>query len=383
MKIGFDISQTGKRKAGGGYLAYCLIRALADIDKENDYIQYPTFGDFYFDPGWRKSIRFVNQENFHKGKGHTQLKDAKQFWNYPGSNFEEILGKPDIVQSNNFYCPSGLQHAKLIYVLYDLNFLKKPVTTTETNRIGCFTGVFRASLYADHILSISEYSKYHFLQVFPHYPSENISVVYLASRFPNLNDNSKFEEKPAGLVNLEEDQFWFNVGTLEPRKNQIGLLNAYAELINETGTKFPLVIAGGKGWKLDHFMDVVSDLGLKDNVIVLGYVNEDQLQWLYQNCFAFVYPSIFEGFGLPVLEAMSQGAAVISSNVTSLPEVVGSAGVLIDPQNNKSLSKAMIDMIEGRIDRSSLKKAALTKSKSFSWKKSASQVLGIYQAVFE
>ena len=218
MKIGFDISQTGHLKAGTGYLAYSLIRALAQIDTQNEYLLYPTFGDFFLDPDWTQTMSPIDQTNFQRGLGHRNLKDASEFWRNPLPDFEEKLGNPDLIHANNFYCPSGFQHAHLIYTLYDLGFLAEPDTTTETNRIGCFTGVFRASLYAKHILAISNYTRQHFLDTFPHYPPEKMSAIPLASRV------SMQEPVPApiqeGTIPVRPNQFWLNVGTLGLEKTR-------------------------------------------------------------------------------------------------------------------------------------------------------------------
>ena len=188
MKIGFDISQTGQHKAGCGFLAYSLIRALAEVDHKNEYIQYPTFGDFYFDPEWKKSVKFVQQRNFQIGLGHEKFEQAKAFWAYPTADFETKLGSPDIIQSNNFFCPVGFKKTKLVYFLHDLIFLQEPDLTTEVNRIGCFQGVFRANLYADFVIANSNYSREKFLEYFPHYPEEKVEVVHLASRFSGQSD---------------------------------------------------------------------------------------------------------------------------------------------------------------------------------------------------
>jgi glycosyltransferase involved in cell wall biosynthesis len=379
MKIGFDISQTGNSKAGCGYIAYSLIRAFAGIEYPNEYLQYPTFGDFYFDYEWKKSIEFVRKNNFIRGLSHDQFEDVKNFWNHPPANFEEQLGSPDIIHSNNFFCPKGLKKARLVYTLYDLNFITNPDTTTEANRIGCFMGVFRASLYADHIVSISNYTRDHFLSVFPHYPREKISVIPLASRFPSNMDSNL--QKPSSLSKLEPEKFWLNVGTLEPRKNQIRLLEAYAKLKADIGDTFPLVFGGGEGWQMENFDDVVRELGLERNVVKLGYVNDAQLHWLYRHCYALVYPSIFEGFGLPILEAMSQGAAVITSNVTSMPEVIGDTGILVNPFDINEIFMAMKKVYLGEINRLQMKKMAFERSKEFSWENTAKRLLDVYKQV--
>ena len=244
MKIGFDISQTGSGKAGCGYFADSVIQQLAEIDFENEYLLYPTFGNFFWDPAWRKSTRRIDRPNFRRAQGHRTREEAQSFWANPPEGLEAYLGGPQIFHSNNFFCPSSLKSALLVYTLYDLSFLEYPDLHTEPNRLGCFKGVFNASLYADMVISISEYSRRHFLEIFPHFPPDRIRVAHLASRFshePNL-------ARPSSLASLNPDEFWLNVGTVEPRKNQFRLLKAYARLKAASRKTYPLVMAGGRGW---------------------------------------------------------------------------------------------------------------------------------------
>jgi len=377
MKIGFDISQTGQLKAGCGYFADSLVRHLAEIDSENTYILYPTFGDAYWDPDWPTATCQINQPNFARGLGHRTYEAAQLFWSNPPTDAEAQLGNPDIIHANNFFCPPGLQKARLVYTLYDLGFLEHPEWTTEQNRIICFTGAFNASLHADRIIAISDYSRRHFLEIFPHYPSDRVVVIYPASRF---SGRSEFAQ-PEGLPPVQPEHFWLNVGTLEPRKNHRRLLQAYARLKSHLGQTYPLVLAGGRGWLMDDLEKSLDSLDLRQNVIMLGYVDDATLQWLYQNCFALVYPSLFEGFGLPVLEAMSLGAAVITSNVSAIPEIVGSAGVMIDPTAEEGIFRAMLQLIEQENWRTSLRQAALAQATLFSWDRTARKVLDVYAQV--
>ena len=377
MKIGFDISQTGREKAGCGFFADSLIRHLAEIDRENEYILYPTFGNHYWDPHWIRSTCQVDQFNFKRGLGHKTFGAARDFWNHPADDLEKQLGLPDIIHSNNFFCPTGLRKARLVYTLYDLAFLVHPEWTTEENRSACFDGVFGASIYADFIISISDYSRKHFLETFPHYPVDRIRTVYPASRFRL----SKEVPKPKKFSFLQRDKFWLSVGVLEPRKNHRGLLAAYASLKRDVGKMFPLVLAGGKGWLMDNFKKELESLNLQEEVILLGYVKDEDLQWLYQNCFAFLYPSYFEGFGLPVIEAMSLGAAVIASNTTSVPEIVGQAGILIDPASQDEICQAMRKLVSEPGFRNELREKAVRKASQFSWHSVASVIVGYYAEV--
>jgi glycosyltransferase involved in cell wall biosynthesis len=377
MKVGFDVSQTGQGKAGCGYFADSVIRTLATIDAENEYTLYPTFGDFYWDPAWPSMTCQIAQANFRRGLGHRTFEAAQSFWSSSFPELDERLGNPDIVHANNFFCPIGLQHARLVYTLYDLAFVEYPEWTTEANRVGCFDGVFNASLYADCIIAISQYSRRHFLATFPHYPADRIVVVPLASRFlPGANP-----ARPRTLPQLQPQQFWLNTSTLEPRKNHVRLLRAYARLKASEGQTFPLVLTGAKGWLMDDFEKTIDDLGLRQEVVLLGYVDDAALQWLYQNCFAFVYPSLFEGFGLPVLEAMSLGAPVITSNTTSLPEIVGSAGILVDPLQEEELFSVMLKLSREEIQPEALQARAREKAKEFSWERTARQIKDLYREV--
>lgn len=378
MRIGFDVSQTGTNKAGCGYFADSLIRYLAQLDAKNEYILYPTFGDFYFDSNWPGSTCQIQRSNVRRGLAHRTFAAAQLFWSTPPAQAESALGSPDIVHANNFYCPTWLKKARLVYTLYDLTFLEHPEWTTEANRSGCFDGVFHASLYADYVVAISDYTREHFLKTFPHFPASKITTVYPASRFAGQTVE---RARPASLPALESEGFWLNVATLEPRKNHERLLSAYAELKRCLGSVLPLVLVGARGWLIEGFRRRIVELGLENDVLLLGYVDDTDLQWLYQNCFAFIYPSMFEGFGLPVLEAMSLGAPVISSNTTSLPEIVGSAGLLVEPLEVNSIFEAMLQLAEDEEARLDLKRRALGRSTEFSWEHTARQVLKLYESL--
>ena len=156
MRIGFDVSQTGRLKAGCGYFADSLIRHLVSSDTQNTYVFYPTFGDVYWDPDWPTATYQIDQPNCQRGLGHDTHEATRLFWRNPAPDFETQLGNPDVIHANNFFCPLRLQTARLVYTLHDLGFVEYPEWTTEANRLGCFTGVFHASLYADVIIAVSQ-----------------------------------------------------------------------------------------------------------------------------------------------------------------------------------------------------------------------------------
>ena len=382
MKIGFDISQTGKDKTGCGYFSYSLFQALLKIKHETSYIAYPSFGDGYWDPDCSLSDCFdnfkKNKSSVSSGPRHTSRRDVIAFWRNTHIDLDQELGNPSIIHANNFFSPRGLKKTKLIYTLYDLSFLESPEWHTESNRLLTFRGVFHASLFADGIIAISEYSRQHFLEHFPYYPQDRIWTVSLASRFPLLISG----KEPLKKFSVIPQKYWLSVGTLEPRKNHHRLLNAYAKLVhNGKGTPLPLVLVGAKGWRMEHLQLLIEKLNIKDHVKVLGYVEDATLQWLYKHSFAFIYPSLFEGFGLPVLEAMAMGAAVITSETTSIPEVVGDAGYLIDPLDENAIYQALLLFQENPALRNEHSRKSLKQAAKFSWEKTAQTVLSIYEKV--
>jgi glycosyltransferase involved in cell wall biosynthesis len=376
MKIGFDTSQTGRLKAGCGYFADGLIRELAASDTSNEYILYPAVGDVFWDPEWKESFSF-DRPNFKRMDAPRDFTASRKFWRCPGPDFEARLGNPNVVHINNFYCPHGLRTARLVYTLYDLSFLVEPSWTTEPNRVGCFDGVFRASLVADYIVAISEYTRQHFLTTFPHYPENRVSVIHPAGRFTE----NGLVKRPSRFSNLDPGGFWLSVGTIEPRKNHGRLLEAYRIVRTEDRDCFPLVLAGGKGWLMNDFEARLTDLGLRESVVLAGYVSDAELQWLYQNCFALIYPSLFEGFGMPVLEALTLGAPVLCSNATSLPEVGGKGVMFFDPIDPCSIASAMKRLANGDVDREVLRSTGREQANKFSWARSAGGIRAVYEQV--
>jgi len=381
MHIGFDVSQTGKDKAGCGYAAYSLVRALASLPAaDDDFMLYASFGPYYWDTA-APAPEIARLPRSKLVLKHSSFDEAEEFWRaYDARPVDEPLGAPDIVHSNNFFVPRVLQGARLVYTLYDLSFLHHPEWHTEMNWATTFLGgVYYASLLADGIVAISEHTRDDFLRFFPYFPRERIWAVPLASRFPIEG----IKPRPPEPLSFSPREFWLAVGTLEPRKNYPLLLQAYAALVQEYPDAFPLAIAGGQGWRTEYLQAMISSLGLDERVHLLGYVTDAELQWLYANCFAFVYPSLFEGFGLPVLEAMSMGAAVITSDATSLPEVAGDAALLVDPTSVADLAAAMKRLQEDKTLWSELRKAAIERASRFSWQKTAQTVRAIYQEVID
>ncbi|MDD5674757.1 MAG: glycosyltransferase family 1 protein, partial [Chitinivibrionales bacterium] len=175
-------------------------------------------------------------------------------------------------------------------------------------------------------------------------------------------------------------KYLFNVGVLEPRKNIPGLLDAY-KILMDKGHRMPLLIAGKKGWLYDDIFAKVKKNGLEDSVRFAGFVPEADLPYLYNGARCFVYPSLYEGFGLPLLEAISCGTPVICSNISSMPEVVGDAGLLVPPGDAAALSAAMEQLITNDALRADLHERALRRAAEFSWSKTARETRELYERI--
>ena len=373
MKIGFDVSQTGAQKAGCGFFAHALALGLVNDAREMAVDFYPTFGDHFFDPRMPDENPYPRAKSSYGPKFRTQ-EEARQFWNAPG--LEAQLRHPDIIHSNNFWCPLGLNDTRLVYTFYDLSFLVEPSWTTDVNRIGCFSGNFRASVNADWIVAISEASRRHFLEVFPHFPEDRIRVIYPCSRFSDAKREGSRPKLPESIV---PERFWLSVGTIEPRKNHLGLARAYANYREHSKDPLPLILAGGAGWLMDDFQRELKALGVLDDVILTGYVSDDELIWLYRHCFANLYPSFFEGFGLPILEAMQFGAPTFASKSSSIPEILGNAGPLLAPQEHEAWASAMSSLEQNPERRLEMKALGAERVAQFQWEASRDALVTLYE----
>lgn len=233
---------------------------------------------------------------------------------------------------------------------------------------------------ADRIITISHNSKQEIMDILK-IPEERISVTYLgaAERFRPVEVQEEKQKVLRARYGLPE-QYILYVGTIEPRKNLERLVKAFYQFHNENPvSNIKLVLAGGLGWKYEGIFEQIKRLHLADRIICTGYVDEQDLPNLYNLALLFVYPSIYEGFGLPPLEAMSCGVPVISSNTSSIPEVVGDAGILVDPYSVNDLAKAMTMVVESSTLRETMASQGLQQASRFSWHQCALDTLKAYE----
>ena len=205
-----------------------------------------------------------------------------------------------------------------------------------------------------------------------------MKVIHPASRF----DQPGFDLQPIqpkGKLFRSGQPFLLSTGTIEPRKNQRFLVEVYSRFRERGGAAIPLVLAGGKGWLMEDFEQELVESPWAADIHLLGYVSDRELIWLYRHCLLNLYPSHYEGFGLPVLEGMGQGAPVISSSSTSLPEIVSDAGILIGPSDRDGWVEAIETLLGQPHRRADLAAAARERAAAFRWEVCTRQLLDLYE----
>jgi glycosyltransferase involved in cell wall biosynthesis len=181
-----------------------------------------------------------------------------------------------------------------------------------------------------------------------------------------------------------EDEFVLSVGTIEPRKNLLTLLGAFAEVLRATDQRPQLVLAGQQGWLMDDLRSAIERSGIGDRLCLTGYISDDDLRALYSSCRVFVYPSLYEGFGLPPLEAMACGAPVIASRIPSIMEAVGpDAAHLVHPTDAQALARSILQVLTDENERRTLAEAGRARAAQFSWEKTARLTLEVYDAALK
>ena len=265
-----------------------------------------------------------------------------------------------------------------VVTVFDLSFVHYPEIYPTWRRIYLNFITRKACSKAEHIIVISKSGKHDLIKFFQIDPSR-ISVIYpgVNPKFKRgcLNQINKFRQ-----AKKLPSRFLLHVGTLQPRKNLPFLIKAF-DKARLKGVD--LVFAGGKGWYFDEIFKLVQTLGLEKRIHFLGYVSDEDLPLLYSAAEFLVFPSIYEGFGMPILEAMSCGTPVIASQTSAIPEAVGKAGLLFDPNNIDDLVQHLIELVENPERLDQLREIAPTHAAKFTWDKAGKQTAEIYKRVLQ
>lgn len=299
----------------------------------------------------------------------------KNFW---FRNKSKSLANDYIFHSPNFLLMP--YQGKSVVTIHDLSFIRYP-QTHPPERIRLLEKELPKSLKrANKVIAISKHVKQEILNHF-NIPADKIAVVSQGVDklfYPRNQTESEPALKKYGLLH---SKYLLTVATLEPRKNLNSLLDAYSMLPEALRQKHRLVIVGDKGWLNNKLLKRLTLLEARGDVIVTGYVSADELPVLYSAAYAFALPSLYEGFGLPVIEAMASGTPVLTTNSSSLPEVAGDAAILTDAHDITSISNGLIQLLTDKHWRQISTEKGIQRANQFSWKKCIDTTIKLYQAL--
>jgi len=267
-----------------------------------------------------------------------------------------------------------------VITVHDLSWIRYPEVHTS-KRVAAMNKYFEPGLRkAELILTDSEFVKQELIDVFG-VASARIKPVLLGVD-PSFRPRASTETQSVlNRYDLRHGNYFLVVGTLEPRKNLQLVLRAYMLLPPSLRKHYPLVLVGMKGWRTSALEQEMIPLIRAREILQMGYLSDEELKSMIAGALTLLYPSIYEGFGLPPLEAMACGVPVIVSNVSSLPEVVGDTGILINPHDPDPVAEAMQKMVDDKNLRHEFSQKALARSATFTWEKCVSETLGAYQLV--
>ncbi|GAB1420971.1 glycosyltransferase family 1 protein [Anaerolineales bacterium] len=295
---------------------------------------------------------------------------------------EYFCGNTDLFHATDFVLPPTKSTTKTILTVHDLSFVRVPETASPALKSYLDYVVPRSIKAANHILADSQATKEDLMEIYKT-PEEKISVLLsgIDESFEPITDIRTIQSIKEQYL-IPNKPYLFTVGTVQPRKNYSRVIHALANL-RKQGHDLILVIAGGKGWLEDEMHYTIHETHMDDYVFLIGYADDEDLSALYSGSECVVFPSLYEGFGFPVLEAMACGKPVITSNISSLPEVAGDAAIMIDPYDVNALTKAIIDIIENTSLREDMIQRGFQHLQNFSWSKSADQLQNLYTRILE
>jgi len=280
-------------------------------------------------------------------------------------------------EPNAIACASSLPS---IITLHDLSHLHYPELHPKGRVAHLQQQLARSLQGARHIITDAQSTRRELIEIF-NLPADKISAIHLGVDARFFAPNLPTATQTLARFDVRPQQYLLSVGTLEPRKNIERTLLAYAALPADLRRAFPLILAGGKGWKEEAILARLKQIKPPGRVVLTGYVAHQELLALYASCAVFVYPSLYEGFGLPILEAMAAGAPVITSNTSAMPEVAGDAALLIDPNSVDELAAAMQRILEDRHLAAALSAHGRERARGFTWARTAQETLKVYRRV--
>jgi len=371
LTIGIDFTSASRERAGIGRYARELIRALARLDAVNQYaLLVPSDAQ-------PDLLHFFRPSNFAIKRGALTERFFAAMWHRARVPLpiETFIGACDILYSPDFLLPPTRAKRTLVTV-HDLSYVRLPDCFPEPLLNYLNRAVPRALDCADLILADAQSTRQDLHEVY-RIPLEKIRVLYsgVDPRFnPDVSEKSR-----ARVHELTQGKpYILSVSTIQPRKNYARLIQAFQVLTSNLQlpiSNLQLIIAGGRGWMYEDILATPERLGIRDRVLFPDFFSDDDLPALYAGASLFAYPSLYEGFGLPVAEAMACGVPVVTSNASSLPEVAGNAALYFDPRDVEGMAAAMHQVLTNESLRADLRAKGFLQAKKFSWDKAAGELL--------
>lgn len=382
MKIGIEVSTVLNHghDIGAGRYIINLVKNLLTIDKKNSYVLTGRYGT-------SENLHIFNKLRSGFAKNRIELKFFKtgsrslKLWDRLRFPPLEIIGlKVDMLHCPDFMVPPTL-NKNIILTIHDLGFIRYPEFNFDWFIKKYTKEVKRNTTISKRIIADSVSTRDDIIKFFKTDP-DKVEVVYLAadSIFRKL-DKKKIVPGIIKKFNIDK-KYLFSVGTIEPRKDFPTLIRAFNQLRKkEEDFDLKLIIAGRTGWKSETTFQEREASPYRDDILFIGKVSDTELLQLYNQAELFIYPSLFEGFGLPPLEAMSCGLPVILSETSSLTEIAGDAAVLVKPQDTAGIKKAVLKIISDPALREELSRNSIAHAARFNWQKTAQKTLGIYNRI--
>jgi len=371
VAIGIDYTPAYEQGAGIGRTVRGLVSALAHIDMKTDYRLFVAGAN-------TKPLPPQLAPNFTYKPSRISPKWWARIWHraqipYP---IENIIGKIALYHATDFVLPPLRAKTKSIVTIHDLSYIRVPEAASPSLKAYLDVVVPRSLNRATHVHAVSETTRQDLITLY-NIPPEKISVIFNAVE-PHFKATTPSKEIFT-KYHIPDVPYIITVGTVQPRKNYSRLVKALAQL--RTKQDIHLVVVGGRGWLEDEFYATIRDEKMTDYVHLTGFVPDEDLPALYTGAISMAFPSLYEGFGIPILEAMACGVPVVSSNSSSLPEVAQNAALLVDPYSVDEILNALERVISDQSLRDTLIQRGFEQAKKFTWDTSARQLTHLYQAI--
>jgi glycosyltransferase involved in cell wall biosynthesis len=370
MRIGLDGYPLTEPRTGVGHYTFELARALALAHPADQFelVSPKPFAEYVFEQEPLPNLSFIKAKSS-SIRGH--------WWSVGLPLYAKRAGL-DLFHGTNFELPLW-NRRRTVLTIHDLSALRYPELHRPRLARRARLRLPLAARLARAIITPTEAIKREVCSQF-RLKAEKITAIHEAPRQvfqPVPLDETLEIRKHLGI----ENDFLLFVGTLEPRKNLLTLLKAFAQILRHTSWRPQLVVAGGEGWLMDETFSFLKESDINKHLRLTGYLNDEELRGLYSSCKAFIYPSLYEGFGLPPLEAMACGAPVVATRIPALQETLGHAAILLEPVDVDGLARAIIDILQSEDRRRAMSSSGLKHAAQYSWEKAADLTYEIYKQV--